>query len=215
MADNVAITAGSGTSIATDEIQVSGTGTLGHVQYVKLVDGTLNGTTPVGCSSAGALFVGGSVAHDAGDAGNPIKVGGVATASVAGQTLVAAADRTNLYAGTDGVLIVRPDCSLEDIVTGNASNTDGTSFQVIAAGAAGVKHYLRSCTLTNTSTAMTYCEIKDGTTVKWTIPVPAQGGATVRFDPPIPGTAATAWNCDPGAATTTIYCSLAGFKSKA
>ena len=57
MADNVAITAGAGTSIATDEIQVSGTGTLGHVQFVKLVDGTLNGTGAIGGDAANGLDV--------------------------------------------------------------------------------------------------------------------------------------------------------------
>lgn len=44
MPDNVAITAGTGTTIATDEVAVNG-GSLAHVQYVKLVDGTGNGTT--------------------------------------------------------------------------------------------------------------------------------------------------------------------------
>jgi hypothetical protein len=55
--DNVEITAGSGTSVATDEIQVSGTGTLGHVQFVKLVDGTLNGTGAIGGDAANGLDV--------------------------------------------------------------------------------------------------------------------------------------------------------------
>lgn len=44
MADNVAITAGTGTTIAADEVS---DGTLGSVkvQYVKIMDGTLDGTT--------------------------------------------------------------------------------------------------------------------------------------------------------------------------
>jgi hypothetical protein len=161
-----------------------------------------------------AVQTAGDVAHDTGDSGAPSKIGGVATAAVSGATLVTAGDRTNLYAGLDGVLITRQNSSLEDIVTGNASNTDGTSFQVIAAGAAGIIHRLTAVTITNTSTASTYCEIKDGTTVKWTVPVPAQGGATIVFPSPIAGTAATAWNCDPAAATTTIICSMSAFKSK-
>lgn len=61
MADNVTLPAtGTGTatpSIATDEIQVSGTGTLGHVQYVKLVDGTLNGTGAIGGDATNGLDV--------------------------------------------------------------------------------------------------------------------------------------------------------------
>lgn len=46
MADNVAITAGSGTTIATDEVGVNG-GSSAHVQFVKLVDGTANGSDGV------------------------------------------------------------------------------------------------------------------------------------------------------------------------
>jgi hypothetical protein len=46
MADNVEITPGSGVNIATDEVQVNG-GTTAHVQFVKLVDGTSNGTTGI------------------------------------------------------------------------------------------------------------------------------------------------------------------------
>lgn len=42
MADGVAITAGSGTTIATDDVTVNGVA--GHVQYMKQVDGRANGT---------------------------------------------------------------------------------------------------------------------------------------------------------------------------
>jgi hypothetical protein len=36
-----------------------------------------------------------------------------------------------------------------------------------------------------------------------------------HFDPPLRGTAATAWNFDPSAATTTLICSMSGYQSKA
>lgn len=53
MADNVDITAGDGTGVvAADEIQVDGTHTQGVVQFVKLVDGTLNGTGSVRVNQA-------------------------------------------------------------------------------------------------------------------------------------------------------------------
>jgi hypothetical protein len=56
MADNVAITAGSGTPIATDEVAVNG-GSSAHVQYVKLVDGTANGTDGVPGTTQGLAIV--------------------------------------------------------------------------------------------------------------------------------------------------------------
>jgi hypothetical protein len=78
-----------------------------------------------------------------------------------------------------------------------------------------VKTYLTDITLTNTSSSMIYVEIKSGTTVMYTCPVPATGGFTKTFNPPLPPNAANeAWNVDASAATTTLYASMIGFKSK-
>lgn len=52
MADNVAVTAGSGTTIAADEVVDGTLGTV-KVQYVKLMDGTLDGTSKGVVSAAG------------------------------------------------------------------------------------------------------------------------------------------------------------------
>lgn len=166
-------------------------------------------------ASGQTLTVTGTVAHDAADSGSPMKVGGRATTALSALTLVADADRTNFAAGIDQVQITRPHTNLEDVVTGNATNTDGTSTQCIAAQAAGIKTYLTTIILAN-SHATTNCtvDIKDGTTVKLSIPVPANGGAVVNLPVPLPGTAATAWNFDPSAAVMTISCSMVGFKSK-
>jgi hypothetical protein len=48
MADNIAITAGSGTTVKTDQL-----GTGEHVQYMKLMDGTLDSTTIVAATANG------------------------------------------------------------------------------------------------------------------------------------------------------------------
>ena len=98
----------------------------------------------------------------------------------------------------------------ESSISGNASNTDGTSTACIAAQGSGVRTYLTDVTITNTSSNNIYVEIKDGSTAKWTFPVPANGGVTHQFKTPLKGTANTAWNFDPSAATTTVYCSMSG-----
>lgn len=168
----------------------------------------------VNVSAQNAATIAGDVAHDTADAGNPVKAGAKATTGMTGATLVADGDRANLICDTDGALITRPYAPLPDAVSGNASNTDGTSTQVIAAQAAGIRTYITTAILTNTSASNIYVELKDGTTVMATIPLPANGGAIVSFPVPLKGTAATAWNYDPSAAATTTYCTLVGFKSK-
>lgn len=172
---------------------------------------TLATVTTVGTVTT---VTGGGIAHDSADSGNPIKVGAKAKATLSGVTLVAADDRADATSDLDGAHIVRNNYALGDLVSGNASNTDGSSTQVLAAGAAGIKHYITDVTITNTSASNIYVELKDNTTVKWTFPVPANGGVTHTFASPLAGTAATAWNFDPSAAATTVYCSVSGFKSK-
>jgi len=140
MADNVAVSSTATYTIATDEVQVGGTQGAAQVQFVKLVDGTLNGTavipgdtangldvdvtrlpalitstaiigkvkitdgtTDAQVSTTGGLFIGGAVAHDGTDSGNPVKVGMITIAHGTNPTAVAAADRTNLYANRAGI----------------------------------------------------------------------------------------------------------------
>jgi len=178
---------------------------------------TVDGTVAISSlpASTGTIEVVGDVAHDAVAAGNPVRIGAKAETAISGVTLVADGDASDLFCGVDGVLITRPHCNLEDIVSGNASNTDGSSTQVIAAAGAGIKQYLTSVGLTNTSSTNTYCELKSGTTVRATFSVPANGGVVFSWAVPLPPNAANeAWNFDPGAAVTTMYCSMVGFKSK-
>ena len=112
----------------------------------------------------------------------------------------------------DSTTITRSNALASQVVSGNASNTDGTSTSCIAAQGADVKTVLQMVIITNTSATATYVEIKDGTTVKLTIPAPATSGAIVTIPGPgIVGTANTAWNFDAGAATTTLYCSMVGY----
>jgi hypothetical protein len=56
MADNVTITSGAGTTIGADEVTDGTLGTV-KVQYVKLMDASLNGTSKAVVGSNGALTV--------------------------------------------------------------------------------------------------------------------------------------------------------------
>lgn len=157
----------------------------------------------------------GDVAHDAADSGNPVKAGAKASTSIAGLTLVADADRTDLFAGVDGVQIVRPHCNLEDIVSSVATCTAGANTSIIASQGAGVKFYLTSVIIRNGGAANGNCLITDGSggTTKLDIPFPASTGAIYNPPVPIPFSAATAVYADPSGSDDIIV-TIVGFKSK-
>lgn len=250
MADNIAITPGSGAIAAADEVTFSGDTTKLQIVRPAYVTGSEGSKTVVDqATGAGAVNTGtqrttlgsddpavvalqimddwdnaasdgasvsGDVAHDAVDAGEPVKIGAIATASLNGGTNVSASDRTNLKAGLDGALIVR-DGSLEDIATATPiAITDGSSTSLIAAQGAGVKTYITDITICNTSATAVTVDLRDGAAgaVKWTFPVPAGGGVTHSFRRPIAFSANTAVCADPSASASTITVSANGFKSK-
>jgi hypothetical protein len=158
------------------------------------------------------------VAHDAVDSGGPYKQGAKAIAGLSSATLVAAADRTDLYAGLDGALIIRPHCGLEDLLTPvPVAITDGSSTSVMASAGAGVKNYVTTCIIANTSATAVTVDLRDGAAgaVKATFPVPANtSGVVCNFPVPLGFSAATAVCADPSAAASTITVTLLGFKSK-
>lgn len=120
MADNVDITAGSGTTVATDQV-----GTV-HYQRVKLVDGTLDSTTAIPGDATNGLDVDvtrvqGTVT--VGDGGSSLTVDGTVTSN-AGTGFPAVA--------TDGSAIV---------TTGTLSmGTDGTNAQTIKVAVTGEQY---------------------------------------------------------------------------
>lgn len=175
-------------------------------------------STVTTCSTVTTL-ANGQTAHDGAATGSPLRVGAKAETAISGVTLVADGDATDLYAGVDGVLIVRPHCNLEDIVSERATNTDGASTAFVsglAAPGAGVRLYITSVTICNSSASFCTVDLRDGSagSVLWTFPVPATGGVTHTFNPPLKLTANTALAYDASAATTTLTVSALGFKSK-
>ena len=75
--------------------------------------------TVQGRSGMTAITTEGNVSHGGTDTGNPVKQGARATTALHSITPVSNNDRTHLYTGTDGVLIVREHSNLESTQSGN------------------------------------------------------------------------------------------------
>lgn len=113
------------------------------------------------------------VAHDAADAGNPVKIGAKAVAHGTNPTGVAAADRTDLYANRAGVLFVmggHPNAVTATYLTTGAQTDDN----VMPAIAGGTKYVITRVTVTldEATTVGTAFRLGFGATV-----VPALGAS--------------------------------------
>lgn len=95
MADNVAITAGTGTSIAADEVVDGTLGTV-KVQYVKIMDATLDGTSKAAVGANGLKV-------DPSGATSPVSVASGQIVDAAIATLGAKADAKNTATDTTSV----------------------------------------------------------------------------------------------------------------
>lgn len=194
-------------------VTVDGFATVGGAAYVRLTDGTNTATV----NANGGLEVTGGVPHDSVDAGNPLKLGAKAEASVTAVTNVADADRTDVYADINGVLLTKDHVPYGDIIVTRVTDTGGTSTAFTAFGAtASQRNYITTITVYNSSTTNGFLDLRDGAagTVIYTIPLPALGGATISFQVPLrQPTVNTALAYDVSAAITTIYISAVGFKS--
>lgn len=180
------------------------------------VSATVDAALPAGTNVIGG--VNGDVAHDTADSGNPLKVGAKATNNIEGLTQVADADRTDLRADLNGVLITRPYTTPEEIISERISNTDGaaTAFTTFGAGGAGVHNYVTTIVVHNSSATDGYVDIRDGAagSVLMTIPLPTLGGAVINLPVPLKGSANTALAYDVSAALSTVYITMVGYQAQ-
>ena len=97
-------------------------------------------------------------------------------------------------------------------VVGGGSQT-GTSDQSIMAALASNYNYLCWLTVYNSSATNTFATLKDGSTTRAIIPLPAYGGAVLQWPRGLRSTSNTAWNVAAGASVTTAYFYGGGFTS--
>lgn len=125
MADNVAITAGSGTTVAADEVVDGTLGTV-KVQFVKLMDGTLDGTSKAAVGANG-------LACD-------VKAAVITSGTITTVSAVTAISNA-LPAGTNVIGHVIADTGSTTAVTGNVTAVQSTASnlktQATGAGSAG------------------------------------------------------------------------------
>lgn len=150
------------------------------------------------------LTVGGSVAHDAADAGNPISQG--LNARTTNPTAVADGDRVRAIGDDLGRPVVVLN-QVRDLVTTATTTISSTSETTILAAAASTFHDLTLLVITNTSQSSVTIDIKDttgGSTVM-SIGLAPKGGAVIPFQVPFKQTTVnTNWTATLSAAVTDV-----------
>lgn len=100
-------------------------------------------------------------------------------------------------------------------VGGTASVTDTTSTSVVASAGGSLKNYITDIAIANTGASTSLITIQDGsggTALLRTI-APAGGGSNIHLSIPLVGTAATAVFFAAGTSSSTIYCTMRGYKA--
>lgn len=153
--------------------------------FQKITDGSNTLTL----SSAGAAFVTGGTAHDAVDAGNPVKIGYKAIAYGANPTAVAAADRSDAYCNRAGILFTLG--GHPNVITLEAAYTGAQTDTAIVTISTGLKIVVTQIQLItdNANTAFPQVRVGFGTAntptttgVVLTHPGAAAGGGISRGD---------------------------------
>jgi hypothetical protein len=155
----------------------------------------------------------GDAAHDAAVSGNPVLQGGEARTS--NGTAVANGDAVRSQHDVIGRQVVAPYTLYDNIVRGCGNATGTADTAVIAAAGAGIRNYVTTITVINTSSTSTYVTVKDGSTALLEIAAPAStasmGGAVVPLPVPLRTTANTAFNFASAAGVTTMRVCAVGF----
>jgi hypothetical protein len=153
MADNVSITAGAGTSIAADEIVDATLGTV-KVQYVKLVDGTLDGTTKVGATANGLKVDGSAVTQPVSAASLPLPSGAATSAKqpTLGTAGSAAAD----------VITIQGVASMTAVKVDGSATTQPISGTITANAGTGTFNIQSNASINNAQVSGTAVDVNSG-----------------------------------------------------
>lgn len=153
--------------------------------------------------------VAGTVAHDAVDSGNPVKVGCQARTTT--RAAVADADRVDCMADKNGRLVTTLSPRERVVRSGVITLTTTTETTLIAAGGAGVFRDLTYLKCTNNSATLVRLDLRDataGTVIdSWALAA-SGGGFNLAFSVPYnQATANSNWTVQLSASVTDVRCS--------
>lgn len=161
------------------------------------------------------IYVQGATAHDAADAGNPLKIGGKAIQS--NPTAVADGDRANLVLDDLG-RVVSSDSHVRDLVVQQVTTITSSTSEttILTAGAAGVFHDVKSIMIANKSASATLVTVRDATAGSAVAYIHCPAGDTrgVVFNTPFKQTtAANNWTAQCGTSVDSVYITVQAVKN--
>ena len=196
MADNVTYSTAAG-GVPSGTIQVTDVNaSTHHMPVFKLAVSADASTTLVPSSSVGGFVV---------------TQGGYAASAepAAGTTGVWVQELFDLVGRPVMVPHALPDLSVMLYVTSTA-----TSVTLSTARAAGVRVYLTSLQIVNSSTTFTVVRLADSSTTRLAIPVPGSGGVVTTFPVPVQFTAASTVTANIDTGVTTLTISAQGYTGR-
>ena len=172
----------------------AGTNVIGKVT----IDQTTPGTTNL-------VYAAGDTASGASDAGNPLKIGGIA--KTANPAAVTDGQRVNALFDKVGKQIMTPVAARQLMGSQTTTITASTSETTIVTAVASTFLDLTTLIISNTSATATRCDIRDTTagSVIFSIYIPAGDIRGISFAVPIPQTTVnTNWTCQSSASVTDL-----------
>ena len=193
------------------EITAEITAGRGQASGGQAIATVFTGSTATGTAS---LNVQGPAAHDAVVSGNPVRIGGRALS--AAYTTVATGDIADLVTTLQGVQVTRP-WQIPELEWSYASAAGGiintTDVVLTAAAGSGLRRYITSVQLKNTSAVATEVVLKDGSTIIWRGHVSASmtSSEQIIFSNPLRTTANAALNVACITTAAAVYVNAQGY----
>jgi len=193
------------------EITAEITAGRGQASGGQAIATVFTGSTATGTAS---LNVQGPAAHDAAVSGNPVRIAGRALS--AAYTTVATGDIADLVSTLQGVQVTRP-WQIPELEWSYASAAGGiintTDVPLAATAGAGLRRYITTLQLKNTSATATEVVLKDGSTIIWRGHVSASmtSSEEIIFNNPLRTSANAALNVACITTAAAVYVNAQGF----